>query len=45
VLATRTVETHLHRAYAKLGVNSRAELRSVLGSPPADHEHPDPHSH
>ncbi|GGM38148.1 LuxR family transcriptional regulator [Micromonospora sonchi] len=30
-IAERTVENHLHRAYAKLGVAGRPELRSALG--------------
>jgi DNA-binding CsgD family transcriptional regulator len=38
VLSTRTVETYLQRAYIKLGVTSRSELRSVLGSPTRDDE-------
>jgi DNA-binding NarL/FixJ family response regulator len=45
VLSTRTVETYVQRAYAKLGVTSRPELRSVLGFAPADGERYDPHSH
>ena len=31
-LSIRTVDNHLQRAYAKLGVNTRAELAGVLGS-------------
>jgi DNA-binding CsgD family transcriptional regulator len=30
VLSTRTVENHLHRAFTKLGVESRGELSAVL---------------
>jgi ATP/maltotriose-dependent transcriptional regulator MalT len=30
-ISTRTVETHLHRAYDKLGVRTRSELSSTLG--------------
>jgi DNA-binding NarL/FixJ family response regulator len=33
VLSARTVETHLQRAYVKLGVNDRAGLASILGIP------------
>jgi DNA-binding CsgD family transcriptional regulator len=29
-LSTRTVDNHLHRAYSKLGVSSRKELRTRL---------------
>jgi len=32
-VSVRTVEGHLHRLYAKLGVNDRAELASVIASP------------
>lgn len=32
VTSVRTVDNHLHRVYAKLGVEDRGRLRSVLGS-------------
>jgi DNA-binding NarL/FixJ family response regulator len=31
-VSVRTVESHLHRAYAKLGVTSRQELTTILGA-------------
>ncbi len=31
-LSRRTVESHLYRVFPKLGVSSRAQLVSVLGS-------------
>ena len=31
-LSRRTVESHLYRVYPTLGVSSRAQLASVLGS-------------
>lgn len=31
-VSVRTVDNHLHRAYYKLGVGSRSELRAVLGA-------------
>ncbi|MFL6205189.1 MAG: LuxR C-terminal-related transcriptional regulator [Acidimicrobiales bacterium] len=33
-VSVRTVEGHLHRIYAKVGVNERGELATVLGAPP-----------
>ncbi len=30
-VSVRTVETHLHRVHAKVGVNSRGSLAEVLG--------------
>jgi RNA polymerase sigma factor (sigma-70 family) len=33
-VAVKTVETHLHRCYKKLDVNSRAQLTSALEPPP-----------
>ena len=33
-VSVRTVEGHLHRLYAKLGVNDRSELASLVASPP-----------
>lgn len=34
-VAVKTVENHLSRAYVKLGINSRRDLRSALGEEPA----------
>jgi DNA-binding CsgD family transcriptional regulator len=33
-LEVRTVDNHLARAYAKLGISSRAEVRALLGQGP-----------
>ena len=35
-IAVRTVDNHLHRAYAKLGVGSRGELAPLLLGPRHD---------
>jgi Bacterial regulatory proteins, luxR family len=35
-IAARTVDNHLHRAYAKLGVGSRGELAPLLLGPRHD---------
>ena len=31
-LSVKTIEAHLHRVYRKLGIRSRAELPSLIGS-------------
>ncbi|MCX4766694.1 LuxR C-terminal-related transcriptional regulator [Streptomyces sp. NBC_01275] len=40
-LSVRTVDNHLHRAYAKLGITTRRELALTLGAS-APGAHPDP---
>ena len=35
-VTTRTAEYHVHNALTKLGMNSRAQLRTALDRPPAD---------
>jgi DNA-binding CsgD family transcriptional regulator len=42
-VSVRTVESHLGRAYSKLGINSRSQLRSALALPAADS--PEPREH
>jgi DNA-binding NarL/FixJ family response regulator len=34
-ITTKTVETHLRHAYAKLGISPRLELADKLGAPDA----------
>ncbi len=38
-LSPRTVGFHLHRAFPKLGIRSRASLRDALDSRPGDVHH------
>jgi DNA-binding CsgD family transcriptional regulator len=40
VLSVRTVESHLYRAFAKLGIRSRDELPSALSSRPVERRGP-----